>query len=490
MTISFNQIPNNLRVPLFYAEFDNSLAVQGGAAQEYKVLMVGQKLAAGTQAALSPVDVTSAEQAQSLFGSGSMLADMVAKYLEGNRFNSLTCVALEDLGAAVKAAGKVAFGGTPTAAGIVELLIGGRQYRVGVSASDTPDDIATNAAALIQADPLRVIDAAPNGTTASELDLTARNGGEVGNDIQIVLNYFSGQVLPTGITAVITPMASGAGNPDLATILPVIGETQRILWCIPYTDAANLTVLEQELADRFGPIRANDGYGIMAKNETLANLTTLGESRNSQFTTIMSAKGPNTSWQWAAALTAQIAAAGEIDPARPFQTLELVGILPALEEDRFTLEERNMLLFDGIATSYVDSGGVVRIEAVITTFKENAFGSPDTSYLYLNTPLTLSFLRFDLRARITSRFPRHKLANDGTRFGAGQAVVTPNSIKAEVVAKFREWEEKALVENFDQFKEELIVERNADNPNRVDLLLPPDLVNQLRLVATKIQFRL
>ncbi|XFB08767.1 hypothetical protein AAGT13_20535, partial [Azotobacter salinestris] len=47
-----------------------------------------------------------------------------------------------------------------------------------------------------------------------------------------------------------------------------------------------------------------------------------------------------------------------------------------------------------------------------------------------------------------------------------------------------------LVENIDDFKANLVAERNASDPNRLDLLLPPDLVNQLRIIANKIQFRL
>jgi len=204
----------------------------------------------------------------------------------------------------------------------------------------------------------------------------------------------------------------------------------------------------------------------------------------------MSALGPSSPWQFASALAAQIAASGEIDPARPFQTLPMVGIFAPKESELFTLQERDLLLHDGVSTFMVDSGSNVLIEGVITTFQENAFGSPDTSYLYLNTPLTLSLLRYQSRARISSKYGRHKLANDGTRFGAGQAIVTPNVIKAEFIALFREWEEKGLVEGFDQFKADLIVERNVSNPNRVDVLLPPDLVNQLIVVGTKIQFLL
>jgi phage tail sheath gpL-like len=74
--------------------------------------------------------------------------------------------------------------------------------------------------------------------------------------------------------------------------------------------------------------------------------------------------------------------------------------------------------------------------------------------------------------------------------GSGQAIVTPNVAKAEAIAIFRDWEAAGYVENVSQFKDELVVERNADNPDRLDILLPPDLVNQLRQLGVLFQFRL
>ena len=89
-----------------------------------------------------------------------------------------------------------------------------------------------------------------------------------------------------------------------------------------------------------------------------------------------------------------------------------------------------------------------------------------------------------------TKYPRHKLADDGTRFGSGQAVITPKDGKAEAVLWFREMEELGLVENFSQFKRDLVVERNATDRNRLDVLLPPDLINQLIVVGAQIQFLL
>jgi len=134
--------------------------------------------------------------------------------------------------------------------------------------------------------------------------------------------------------------------------------------------------------------------------------------------------------------------------------------------------------------------GQVKIERMITTFQEDSFGNPSTALLDVNSVMTLSYLRYDFKVTFQAKYPRHKLANDGTNFAPGQAVITPKIAKAECIAIFRGWESLALVEGIDQFKRDLIVERNVSDPNRLDFLLPPDLVNQFRIGAAQIAFLL
>lgn len=69
-------------------------------------------------------------------------------------------------------------------------------------------------------------------------------------------------------------------------------------------------------------------------------------------------------------------------------------------------------------------------------------------------------------------------------------MVTAKIIKAELVTLHSDWVQAGLVEDVESFKNELIVERNASDVNRVDVLLPPNLVNQLRIFVAKIEFRL
>lgn len=488
MAISFNQVPSQIRVPFLYAEFDNANAIQGPTRQPYRTLMIGQKLSAGTQAALTPVIVSSKAQAKTLFGQGSMLHDMVQHYFNNGGVIPLTCVALDDVGAGVQATGEIAFTGTATAAGTVTAYIGGKKVQAAVASGDDASDVAAALTAAIEADDDFIVSAA---ATLGDVALTAKHKGAIFNELDVRVNYAVEDELPAGITAVVTAMSGGTSNPDVATVFAALDETQYVVVINPYTDSSNYTAAETELADRFGPLRQNDGYAISAhRAASLSAQSTFGNARNSQFTVIQDVLGPNSPWHWASALAGVIAQYGSIDPARPFQTLPLIGLLPPTSSERRTLEERNTLLYSGITSFDVDAGDVVRVDRVITTYKENALGAEDTSYLDLNTLLTLSYLRYDYRNRILLKFPRHKLANDGTRFGPGQAIVTPKVMKAETINIFKEWELLGLVEGVDQFKEDLIVERNASDVNRLDVLLPPDLVNQLIVTGVKIGFLL
>jgi len=490
MAISFDKIPGNLRVPGVYTEIDSSQAVRGVQLLAFRILLLGQKLTSGTAAALTAVRVTSVQQARQLFGAGSMLAAMAEAALASNTTNELWCMPLEDNGSGVAATGAITLGGAPTKAGTVSVYIAGKAVQIPVASTDTTAALATALATAINADTTLPVTAEVDSVDSSKLNLTARNKGEAGNGIDVRVGYY-GEQMPAGLTATITAMTGGTGNPDISAALAALGDEWFQVIGMPYTDAVNLAKLEAELASRFGPMREIEGHAFAAARGSHGALGTLGDSRNSPHLTIVAAAyEPMPPYVKAAETAALAAYYASIDPARPLQTLAYNYCLPPAEADRFTLEERNLLLYDGIATTYVDAGGVMRMERMVTTYKSNAAGAPDIAFLDVETLFTLMTIRHDWRDYIRRKYPRHKLANDGTRFAPGQSVATPNLIKAEAVAKFREWEELGLVENFEQFKADLIVERSPTDPNRLDVLMPPDVINGLRVLATKIQFRL
>ncbi|WP_241085734.1 phage tail sheath subtilisin-like domain-containing protein [Candidatus Vondammii sp. HM_W22] len=484
MSISMNQIPTNVRVPLVYIEFDNSRAVQGTPAISHQLLVFGQRLAVGSVAADVPTRITSDAQAED----GSMLAEMLLALRQANRYTETWAIALDDDGAAAAATGNIDTSGTATRSGTLNACIGGKRVRVGISSGDTGEAVATALATAINADTTLPVTAQIN-SEATQVDLTARNKGEAANDIDLRVNYYQGERTPSSITVVITDMSGGTANPDIADGIAAMGDEWWNSLVMPYTDTANLDTLQMKLADRWEPLRMIDGIAYSAHKGTHGTTGTFGGGRNDHLVSCLgTGASPTPPWIWAAVYAGVAAFSITNDPARPLQTLVLDGILPPVVEDRWTMEERNLLLYDGISTYSVTRDGKVQIERAITTYQTNRYGVADPSYLDVTTPATLGYIRFATRARITQKFPRHKLADDGTRFGPGQAIVTPSIIRAELLALFRELEEKGLVENFDQYQADLIVERNADDRNRVDVMSPPDLVNQLRIFAEQIQF--
>lgn len=491
MPVSFNNIPQNVRVPLFYAEVDASQA--GYFSQQNRSLLIGHKLVGASAVDNKPVLVSTTDQARAIFGVGSMLARMHEIYRLNDPFGELWCVPVPPTAGAA-ATGTVTFTGGATAAGTVALYIGAQKLQVGVANADTVANVATAVAAAVNADTRLPVTAT---AAAGVVTLTARHAGVIGNDIVVQLNYrgiAGGETLPAGIAAVATAMTGGAGTPTLNAAIANMGDDEFDFIISPFSDTTSLDAYKTLMNDNSGRWAWNRqiyGHVYSAMRGAFATLQAAGVLRNDQHALVAGFEPgiPNVVWDFAAAYGARNAVYINADPARPTQTGELVGILPAPSSGRFIQTERQTLLSSGIATSYTVSGAV-RIERAITTYQKNLWGQADPSYLDSETLHTLAFILRRLRARITTKYPRHKLADDGTRFGAGQAIVTPSVIRGELAAEYSDLELLGIAENAEAFAANLIVERNVDDPNRLDVLLPPDLVNQLRVFAVLAQFRL
>lgn len=494
--VSFNYIPANVRVPLFYAEMDNTQA--GYFTQNKRALLIGQKLVAGTGLANTPYLVSTTDMAKTLFGTGSMLARMHAAYRAQDPFGEVWCIAAADAGGGVQATGTITVTGPATAAGTLNIYIAGQRIQVAVGASDVQNTIAASINTAINA----ATDLPVTSTVATNVvTLTCRWKGLTGNDISIqdsFRGFAGGESLPTGVSLAYTGsgfLTGGTTNPTLTgTVITAMGDDEYDYVIHPYTDSTSLDAFATEYNDsvgRWAYSRQVYGHCYTAQRGALGALTTAGGLRNDPHHTMagIDVDCPMPCWEYAAAYGGANAVCLNVDAARPTQTTPLTGILAPRAGKRFLLTERQSLLNYGIATSYI-SGGLLRVERTITTYQKNTWGQTDPSYLDSETLHTLTEITRRLRNRITQKYPRHKLANDGTRFGAGQAIVTPSVIRGELLAEYADMEQVGLVENAVLFAKYLIVERDAGNPNRINVLLPPDLVNQLRIFALLNQFRL
>ncbi len=484
---SFNQIPAALRLPGTYIEFDNSLA--GNASISFKVLVIGQSLAAGSAVAGEPMIVSNGDQADEYFGRGSMLAELIRALKNADNFIETVAIALEDDAAGVVADGTITVTGTATKAGTLSIYIAGRKVSVAVAAADDQVAIATAIAAAITADTRLPVTAAVNGVTTNQIDLTCKWKGETGNDIDVRMNYY-GEQLPAGIAVAIAAMANGTTNPDITPVITGMGDDWYNWIVNPYTDAANLVLLETELDDRWGPMRQIGCRAFSAFRGTLSATGTFGNTRNNPHVTCMGTSiAPQPPYIWAAVNAVVAAGALSIDPARPLQTLKLTGIMAPASADRFIDSERNTLLFDGIATHKVGADGSVMIERQITMYQLNGAGIADDSYLDITTPETLERIRFLQRSTFAQKYPRHKLAGNSIRVGAGQAIMQPKIARSELLNIYIVMEALGWVQDYESYKASLVVEIDAQDPTRLNVQDSPQLVGQYRVHAQQIQFR-
>jgi phage tail sheath gpL-like len=499
MPISFANIPVNWRLPLYWVEVDPSKA--GLWTLNQPALLVGIMTSDGVALPDVAIPIGSQAQADKQFGQGSHLANMFAAFFKNNFANEVW-----GLPVAEPTTGGTAATGTITAtlaptheAGTINLYIGGHLVQVNIGASDVVADIHTAIAAAINENfdlPVSAVGA------ATEVTLTCNWKGTSGNDIDMRDSYYGrmgGEELPTGVTmdyGTSGMLSGGVGTPIFTNAIASLGEKNFEYVAMPFTDSTSLLAWETEFgfsdSGRWGWMRQLFGHIFSARRDDYAAMILFGESRNSGVTSIMGVDlaSPSPVYEWAAAYTAKAQRALMNDPARPLQTLELTGILPAPLHQRFSLGELNALAGYGIATQMTDANEVPMILRETTTYQLNLYGQSDDAYELVTTLATLARLLRNQKQAITSAFPRHKLADDGTRFGPGQAIVTPSLIKAELVAEYRVDMFNGLVENIEAFKANLVVERDSNNPNRVNVLYPPDLINQLRVFAVLAQFRL
>ena len=450
-----------------------------------------------------PIPVGSLAIARQMFGAGSMLASMFARFFKGNTSQQVWCLPVPEPAAGQAATGSIAFVAASLQSGVLTAYIAGQKVQVAVYSTDTAVSVAANLAAAINAMTTLPVTAAVDGTNTAQVDLTCRWKGATGNDITLMLNYgglLAGEALPIGLAPTITAMTGGAGEPDMTAAIAAIAAQQFLHVAMPYNDTGSLAAWDAEYG--FGPggrwayQRQQYGWIFNALRNDYADALTWGLAHNSAVisTMIVEPGMPSPIWEVAAAYCAQGSAALLADPAAPLQTLELAGLLPATIDLRFSQVELNDLVNSGLAVQGVSADGVPMILREAMQYQLNAYGQSDTAFALMTVLSNLAELLTRMKAAITTKYPRAKLAADPTGYsvsaGPGQNVVTPSIIKAELVAEAQQAIYDGLMSNLNAFLSNLVVQINDTDPNRLDVLWAPQLMGQLRDFDVLAQFRL
>lgn len=475
------------RVPGLYFALDNSKA--NTASVTRRVLILGQTIAGSGTPNVATLSAGYSD-AVAKYGAASQCARMVSAYRAIDAQGEVWVLPLADDASAQAATGKVAVSGTATSAGTLPLYVGDQLISVAVDVGDTAATVAANIATATVA-----VSGLPAGASAAEgvVTFTALNKGQSGNDILLgvaLLGTAGGQAVPDGLTIALTQFSGGTTDPTtLATVLALQGERVYDLIIHPYTDSGSLTALKTWLNDtagRWSPMLQLYGHAITAYRGTYGAATSLGLAQNDQHATIMPiGDSPSEPLTWAAQIGARTAMSMRSNPALPITAVSLT-VMPPTDVGRYSSEQRNSLLYDGLSTFTVDDSGTVNIERLVTTYQTNASGLPDNSYLDIETMLTAEICMQDMRSYLAGQYGGCILVVDGTKISAGAKATTAKLIGKACASRYR-WQATQLwVQNADTFAANIVAE-NAGN-GVVKLLMPYDFANQLRIIAGSVQF--
>lgn len=463
--ISFDTIPGALRVPGQYIEFNTRTAVQGLPQNPQKLLILGPMTAGGKQPALTPVQLYSDAQAGDLFGQGSWAQAMVKQVFSNNAYLDVTVIGVPDHEAGVAAVGSVVVSGKSTSAGAVDLIIGGVEYSIAVPAGISAEAVADKLRVKLTASPACLVASGGSGAT---LSLTAKNKGEIGNEISVKV-----QSGAAGLNFKVTAMANGQKNANISEALAVVAGKQYHVVVCPFVDDANAKALSTHLTDVSNAIEQRGCIGVLGWRGTLATGIAFAAKINDGRATCAWYKGAvEGNALIAAGYAAQLAA--EQDPAKPLNTLEVRGLTVTPDADWPLFAECNNALFNGM-TPLTVVNNKVQIMRAVSTYTKSAANVDDPSLLDITTIRTLDYTRKAVKERIALRFPRSKLSD----------TLVPK-VKSEVLDVLIKLEEAEIIENAEANKGKLQMVRAENDPNRLNAVIPADVVNGLHVFAGRI----
>ena len=480
--ISFSFIPNNLRRPQIATEYNSDQAVNTLPTLGNKMLILGQRTSSGIANDSTSQQIFSSADANLYAGNGSVMALTAKAALNANPNLSLSIVTVSDAVASADATGSFAFDGDSTTAGNIDLWVGNVNFNVAVTALDSSSTIATNVQTAIAAkEHLLPI---TSSVAAGTVTVVARNKGTLGNNIP--LSTKQNGMSTAGVTITTTQPTGGSGDPDITDALLGVFPGDFNIIVSTLNDSTNLGLLKTHINSVSGPTEGRPCIGVFGNtvNDTGTIQALCGTTLNSERLTCgflpyvkTTEHGHSLDYEVAGAYAAVIAS--ESDPARPLNTLPLIGIAPSSIEYRMTKTQQESLLINGVTPLVPGVGELVRIVRAISTYTTNDADIDDIAYLDITTIRTLDYVRDAVETRQGLRFPRSKLS---TR--------TPNQVRAQVIDVLLQLESLEIVERVQQNLAGVICERDSQDPNRLNCLIPCDIVNGLMILANRIDLYL
>lgn len=481
-----SNIPAALTAPIFTFDVQS-----GGQFQnETRMILLGHGLAGGTLAEGQISICNNRTDARVLCGAGSMLEAMFIAARRNSPAQEIWIGRVADSGTAEIRT--ITIGTPPAAGGQGIVQIAGETISVELPSSMSAAALATALAAAINGYYNRLTGMSlPFTATAATnvVTITARHKGTYATGLDIfvpildTVNAFAG--LFTFATT--TP---GAGVPSLSNILAAMNDDPFEIIVSPFGDGTSLDTLNSflgEVSGRWSYIQQLYGHAFYPKTDTSTNLVTFALARDTWHLTMIprfaSGGFAEPDYIWVAAVVGRIAAwlgGGSNGDVSRNQSGLIVEGLSAPRDRAYWMDyaTRDAMLKNSVSTWNVNRSGQVTIDKIITQ-QQTTNGAPDTTFRDIQTVYQLTYALKKFRADLAFEHSNKAIANSNPQ--NLDAITTVKDIKATLFHSYKQM--SGVLENSEAALLAMVVERDADNPNRVNMRLPLDVVNPLDILA-------
>lgn len=398
----------------------------------------------------TPVRIYSAEECGENSGWGFMAHRLAKKAFEGSQGIETWVTYQAEAGGAVAAAGSVLFGGSGIGSGTVPGYIAGDYVPTNIASGLTPAQVATAYAAALNADADLPVKAAVDGSTPAKVNVTAKSKGPWGNFIVISFLEGIGEALPSGLTATVTPMATGAGVPDIDGALEGMGtgdsaNQQDFTGCVDgygldSTTMSKISTYNGEGDDYVGcykkvvsrPMRWLRGDTV-ADTAGLSALIAITDVKKLDRTNgvICVPGSPNHPAEIAALAMGIMERISQAVVAQNYIGQHLPGIIPGATADRWTDEydNRDTAVKAGISPTVVEDGAVF-MQNVATFYRPASVPVTSNSYRSMRNIAILQNIATNIRNTfLADEFKGISIVKDISR-----VTVTSDAVKVRSIS--------------------------------------------------------
>jgi phage tail sheath gpL-like len=452
MTIPLStEIVQSDKTPRVAIAFDKNSGVKQRSSTAREILIIGQMLATGTATANTPYEILREAEGETLFAAGSVVDFAIKAAFKVYPNAKITAVGVADAG--TKASATVTFANNATAGTTYRFRIAGVPISIDIASGDTPTAIGTAFAAAINANTSLPVTAA---NAAGVVTITAKNGGTIGNTIQL-RGAFD---LSAGTTATLSAaqLGSGTGAVSIATALAATATKRYHEHVICLDDSATGGAAKTHVNTQGG---AETGFGCFAHQAvvgTQSTATTLALALNGDRSTVAAINGSES---WFVAVVAAFAAACAMEevPNRPLNTVVLTGILPPPIDKRWTRTETRVLLDNGVTPLVATAGEEVAILRAVVTGVKNGAGAFSYEDLDIGIQRSLDAFRDNVTLMFQTNYPRARWADEDPDGLLPPDVATPSKVTQDIIDVARDLESQGVLQNVEALKDQFVVEK-------------------------------